>query len=206
MENKKRWNKIITNCGFGCNISSKAELLSRLTSAQSTATLSDTSVTKFERNKTINKVFGNSIKDTFKISNIDLIDDKNYLKVSASHNGYEKKLGCIHKREISINNLDGQLSGRDTIFKKKDGKPTNFDIRFHLTPNLTAVKTIGGNSVLIQLSKNKSLIFVTNGENIILEKGLFFGGNKILENTCITITGNLVNEDKIIHWEIKKKI
>ena len=28
--------KIITNCGFGCNISNKAELLSRLTSAQST--------------------------------------------------------------------------------------------------------------------------------------------------------------------------
>ena len=67
--------KIITNCGFGCNISKKAELLSRLTSAQSTLTINDTSVTKFERNKTINKIFGNSIKDNFKISNIDIFDN-----------------------------------------------------------------------------------------------------------------------------------
>ena len=43
--------KIITNCGFGCNISNKAELLSRLTSAQSTLCLNDTSVTKFERSR-----------------------------------------------------------------------------------------------------------------------------------------------------------
>ena len=57
--------KIITNCGFGSAISSKAELLSRLTSAQSTLTINDTSVSKFERNKTINRVFGNSIKKYF---------------------------------------------------------------------------------------------------------------------------------------------
>ena len=53
--------KIITNCGFGKNISSKAELISRLTASQSTLTINDTSITKFERNKLINKVFGNSI-------------------------------------------------------------------------------------------------------------------------------------------------
>ena len=49
-------NKIITNCGFGSQISKKAELLSRLTSAQSTLCLNDTSVTKFERNKLINNI------------------------------------------------------------------------------------------------------------------------------------------------------
>ena len=57
--------KIITNCGFGCNISPKAELLSKLTSAQSTLTINDTSVTRFERNKLINSIFGNSIKKFF---------------------------------------------------------------------------------------------------------------------------------------------
>ena len=71
--------KIITNCGFGSGISSKAELLSRLTSAQSTLTLDNTSVTKFERNKLINKIFGNSIKNTFKINNLDLIEEKKVL-------------------------------------------------------------------------------------------------------------------------------
>ena len=198
--------KIITNCGFGSNISSKAELLSRLTSAQSTLTLNDTSVTKFERNKFINRVFGNSIKNTFKINNLDFVEDKNQITFIASHNGYEKKFGCIHKREISIEKQNGKLIGSDEIIKKKDGKPLNYSLRFHLYPGLTAVKTMGGNSALIQISKNKSLIFTILDESILLEKSIFLGGNKILDNTCVTVSGNLVNKNKTIHWEIKKNI
>jgi len=198
--------KIITNCGFGSNISSKAELLSRLTSAQSTLTLDDTSVTKFERNKLINRVFGNSIKNTFKINNLDLVENKDQIKFIASHNGYEKKFGCTHKRELSIDKLNRKLIGCDEIIKKKDGRPLNYSLRFHLYPGLTAVKTMGGNSVLIQISKNKSLIFTVVDEPILLEKSIFLGGNKILDNTCITVFGNLVNKDKIIHWEIKQNI
>ena len=198
--------KIITNCGFGSNISSKAELLSRLTSAQSTLTLNDTSVTKFERNKLINKIFGNSIKNTFKINNYDTIDKKDKINFTASHNGYEKNYGCIHKRELLLDKAENKLSGTDEIKKRKDGKPINYNLRFHLYPGLTAVKTMSGNGVLIQISKNKSLLFTIKDESIILEKSIFLGGNKILDNTCITISGNLVNKDKIFRWEIKKNI
>ena len=65
---------------------------------------------------------------------------------------------------------------------------------------------MGGNSVLIQLSKNKSLIFTISNEPILVEKSIFLGGNKILDSVCITISGNLVNKNKTIHWEIKKNI
>ena len=122
----------------------------------------------------------------------------------ASHNGYEKKFGCIHKRQVTIDKKTQDLIGRDELIKEKDGKPLNYNIRFHLYPGLTAVKTMGGNSVLIQLTKNKSLIFTIKDEFITLEKSIFLGGNKILENTCVTVSGNLVNKDKIIHWELKK--
>ena len=198
--------KIITNCGFGSNISSKAKLLSRLTSAQSTLTLNDTSVTKFERNKLINRIFGNSIKNTFRVNNFDFVEDNNQIKFVASHNGYEKKFGCIHTRELSLDKLSGKLKGFDKIEKKKNGKPLNYNLRFHLYPGLTAIKTMGGNSVLIQISKNKSLMFTIKDEHILLEKSIFLGGNKILDNTCITISGNLVNKDKTIYWELKKNI
>jgi uncharacterized heparinase superfamily protein len=198
--------KIITNCGFGSNISKKAELLSRLTSAQSTVTINDTSVTKFERSKIINKIFGNSIKDTFKIFDVAYLENVNHTKLIASHDGYEKKFGCTHKREISIDKKTNNLLGIDELKKRKDGKPVNYSIRFHLCPGLSAVKTMSGNSVLIQLTKNKSLIFTINNESIILEKSIFLAKNKILENTCVTVSGNLVNKDKSIHWEIKKNI
>ena len=163
-------------------------------------------MTKFERNKLINRVFGNSIKNTFKVNNLDFIEDKDLVKFIASHNGYEKEFSCIHKREISVNKVNGKLIGKDEIIKKKNGRPINYSFRFHLYPGLTAVKTMGGNSVLIQISKNKSLIFTIIDESILLEKSIFLGRNKILDNTCITISGNLVNKDKTIRWEIKKNI
>ncbi len=38
------------------------------------------------------------------------------------------------------------------------------------------------------------------------DKKLVEKGKKILENTCITISGDLVNKDKSFNWEIRKKI
>ncbi len=198
--------KIITNCGFGHNISPKAELLSRLTSAQSTLTLNDTSVTKFERNRLVNKIFGNSIKNSFKISKHLFDENKDKIETEAIHNGYEKEFGCLYKRKILLEKSKNNLKGFDEIIKKKDNLTVNYCLRFHLYPGLTAVKTISGNSVLIQLSKNKSLIFTIKDENILLEKSIFLGGNKILNNTCVTVSGDLMNKNKIIQWEIKKNI
>ena len=63
-----------------------------------------------------------------------------------------------------------------------------------------------GNGALIQISKNKSLIFTVNDENLEIEKSIFLGGKKIIDSACITISGNLVNKNKTFNWEIKKSI
>ena len=198
--------KIITNCGFGNKISNKAELISRFTASQSTLTINDTSVTKFERNKLLNRIFGNSIKNTFKATEMNMKDNKNFSGCSTTHNGYEKNFSCIHKREIYLDKINNKLNGSDHIIKKSDGIPIRYVFRFHLDPDLTAVKTMGGNSALIQVSKNKSLIFTIKDEELEIEKSIFLGREKILDNTCITITGNLVNKSKSFNWEIRKRI
>ena len=198
--------KIITNSGFGINISKKAELLSRLTACQSTLNINETSVTKFEKNEIINKVFGNSIQDSFRSFDFFTKDEDGLLGCSASNNGYEKRFGCTHKREIFIEKKDNFLKGTDYIFKIRDGYPIRYDFRFHINPELNVVKTMSGNSALIQISKNKSLIFTISDGNIEIEKSIFLGGKKIIENACITISGNLVNKNKIFNWEIRKNI
>ena len=198
--------KIISNSGFGDNISTKAELLSRLTACQTTLTLNDTSVTKFERNKLINRVFGNSIKNSFKTYDLDTQNEKGKISCSAIHNGYEKNFGCTHKREICLDKENNYLKGCDYIFKKKDGVPIRYVFRFHMNPELEVVKTMSGNSALIKISKNKSLIFTIYDEILNIEKSIYLGKKKILDSTCITISGNLVNKDKSFNWEIKKSI
>ena len=198
--------KIITNSGFGSQISNRAEALSRLTACQSTLSINDTSVTKFEKSEMINKVFGSSIKDTFKSFEFSSKDENGLKGCLSSNNGYEKKFGCTHKREIYIDKENNYLKGVDHIIKAKDGYPIRYAFRFHINPELSVVKTMSGNSALIQVSKNKSLIFTVNGENLEIEKSIFLGGKKIIDNTCITISGNLVNKNKTFNWEIKKNI
>ena len=163
-------------------------------------------MTKFERSKLINKIFGNSIKNTFKISKHFFDENKDKIETGAIHNGYEKEFGCLYKRKILIEKTKNNLKGFDEIIRNKDNKTVNYCLRFHLYPGLTAVKTMSGNTVLIQLSKNKSLIFTIKDEKIFLEKGIFLGSNKILNNTCVSVTGNLINKSKVIQWEIKKNI
>ena len=198
--------KIITNSGFGNHISKKAELLSRLTACQSTLTINETTVTKFERNEMINKVFGNSIKNSFKSFDFIKKNENDLIGCSASNNGYERNFGCIHKREVYISKKDNFLKGTDHILKAKDGFPIRYAFRFHINPELNVVKTMSGNSALIQISKNKSLLFSVSNENLQIEKSIFLGDKKIIDGTCITISGNLVNKNKIFNWVIKKNI
>ncbi len=197
--------KIITNCGFGNNISKKAILLSRLTSAQSTLCLNDTSVVNLERNKILNSVFDNTIKGNFEVFDVKYEESEKNLKSSASHNAYEKNIGYIHKRTIELQKDNNSLYGSDELINKYSREDVRYDIRFHLYPGISAVQTMGGNSVLIQIKKNKSLMFTSKGQKLFIEKSIFLAGNKILNNLCITISGNIINETKIINWQIEKK-
>ena len=199
--------KIITNCGFGNKISKKAELISRLTSAQSTLCLGDSSVVKFERNDLINKAFGATITSTFKVFDFSIDDNTDFMILSAKHNAYENSFNYVHQRIIKIDKKNSNLLGEDNLFSTGKNKKilNNYSIRFHLYPGVNAVQTMGKNSVLIQIEKNKSLIFATSGDNLILEKSIFLGRNQIINNFCITICGSLNNsENKNINWELKK--
>ena len=198
-------NKIITNCGYGNRISKKIEQISRLTSAQSSVTVNDTSVTKFEKNKLINVVFGSAIKNSFKVFDFNFEENNNFFSLSAKHNAYENNFGYTHKRLIKIAKKNGDLTGEDSLISVRNTIIENaYNIRFHLYPGITAIQTMGGKTILIQIQKNKSLIFSTNGDNLSIEKSVFLGKNKMINNFCINISGSIKNINKKIEWEFKK--
>ncbi len=198
--------KIITNSGFGVNISRKARLLSRFTSSQSALCLNDTSIVGFEKSNMMNKAYGFLIKREFNISNFEHKNDSNEIQVGASHDAYLKNFGCMHNRTLSIDKINNKIVGQDKLLQRSIKSKIKYDIRFHLYPGLTAVQTLGGNTLLIQINKNKALLFSTNGESLKIEKGIFFGGQKVLNNYCIVISGIMESNEKTIDWEIKKKI
>ena len=180
--------------------------MSRFTSSQSTLCLNDTSIVGFEKSNIMNKAYGFLIKRNFKILNLENKNDLNKIQIRASHDAYVKNFDCIHNRSISIDKIHNKIVGEDRIVRKVINPKVKYDIRFHLYPGLTAVQTLGGNTLLIQINKNKALLFSTNEKNLKIEKSIFFGGHKVLDNYCILISGIMENNVKTINWEILKKM
>ena len=198
--------KIITNSGYGVNISNKARLLSRFTSSQSTLCLNDTSIVGLEKSNMMNKAYGFLIKRDFKILNVETKNELSEIQVKAGHDAYFKNFGCIHSRSIGIDKTNSKIFGQDNLIQKNVYTKIKYDIRFHLYPGLTAVQTIGGNTLLIQVNKNKALLFSSNEKNLKIEKSIFFGAHKVLNNYCILISGTMEGNEKTINWEIIKQL
>jgi len=196
--------KIITNCGYGRKISKKIQLLSKFTSAQSTLCINNTSVVKFKKNSLINKAYGSTISNSFKIFDVDRLEDKTNVTVSATHNAYLDKFGYLHKRTIKFFKKNNDIVGNDHLIKKNGSSNVEFSIRFHLYPGINTVQTISGRSILLQVNKKKSWVFSSENQKIAIEKSLFLGGNSALNNQCIVIYGNTKDEDVNIEWKLKK--
>ena len=196
--------KIITNCGYGRKISKKIQLISKFTSAQSTLCINNTSVVKFKKNSLVNKAYGSTITNSFKIFDVEREEDKTNIIISATHNAYLDRYGYLHKRTIKFFKKNNDIVGNDNLIKKNGSSNVDFSIRFHLYPGINTVQTLSGKSILLQINKKKSWVFSAENQKINIEKSLFLGGNKALNNQCIVIYGNTKDEDVNIEWKLKK--
>ena len=196
--------KIITNCGYGRKISNKIQILSKFTSGQSTLCIDDTSVVKFKKSNLINKAYGSTISNSFKIFDVERKEDKINIEVSATHNAYLEKFGYLHKRKINFCKKNNDIEGSDYLIKKSGSSNVKFSIRFHLYPGINTIRTLSGKSILLQTNENRSWVFSSEELAIDLEKSLFFGKNKALNNKCIVIYGKTMDRDVNINWKLKK--
>ena len=198
--------KVICNSGYGKYLSPKLTSLSRSTASHSTLYINDTSSCIFQKNKFINKVYGNSLVEEHKVIKKSYIEEKDFYSITASHNGYEKKFGYIHTRSIKILKKEDKIFGHDELKKTKNySNPLIYFIRFHIYPNIKIVKTKAGNSILISLSNGEGWLLQNQTNSFQIEKDIFFGKkNKIINNESVAISGNINKEVISIKWLIER--
>ena len=110
----------------------------------------------------------------------------------------------IHHENIEFDIDKCILFGKEKLIKKKNFKVTNFEIRFHLLPNIKVTKLQDNKSVLIEL-ENSGWRFFSKDGLIGVETGLYFGDkNKYIENQNIFISGITQNNEQLIEWQISK--
>ena len=192
--------KLISNSGYFSNKQNKLNKLSKSTALQSTLVIEDYSSCSFKKLKSL----GYLVDQGLKIMNKNIVFEDNYWKISASHDGYLKKFGSIHNREIEFYPEQTKFIGTDKIVRKNKDQNVKFDIRFHLDPDSKVMKTQDNRSILIEL-ENEGWKFSCDKFNINIDNGLYFGNkNSYKENHNIFISGITHETEQVIKWEITR--
>ena len=191
--------KLITNSGYFSDKNNKFNKLSKSTALHSTLILEDYS--SCSSKKINNNVI---VEKGLKVLKKKIVFEKNYWKIIGSHDGYLKKFGTIHEREIEFYPEQNKFVGQDKILRKNSNKVIKFDIRFHLYPDSKVMKTQDNKSILIEL-EDQGWKFSCDNLDINIDNSLYFGNkNSYKSNQNIFISGMNKENEQIIKWEIIK--
>lgn len=191
--------KIFTNSGYYRN-NRKLNEISKSTAVHNTLVINDTSSCKFKKNLKSNL----EIQSGLKIFKKKIIYEKNYWKITASHDGYMKRYNLLHERDIEFYPNENKLVGLDKIIGKKITPNLKFEIRFHLNPLSKVMKTQDNKSIFIDID-SEGWKFTCNDYEINIDNGLYFGKKNIYtENQNILVSGFTSSKGNEIKWEISK--
>ena len=191
--------KLISNCGHYDGKNNKLVELSKSTATHSTLVIDDNSSCHYK------KYDGSYlVNDGLKILKKNIVYEKNYWKINASHDGYYKKYNAIHERGVEFYPEQFKFIGTDKILNKKLNLNIKFDIRFHLEPGVKLMKTQDNKAILIELD-DEGWKFTCNNFDINIDNGLYFGKkNSCTQNQNIFISGITNNQNEKIVWELSK--
>jgi len=192
--------KLICNSGYFQNFKHQLNELSKSSAVNSTLILDDRSSCKFKKAQDSSS----KISQGLKIVKKNIVFEKNYWKINASHDGYLKQYGIIHDREIEFYPEQTKFIGHDKIISKRNFQNLKFEIRFHLEPNTKVMKTQDNKSILIDID-GEGWKFNSNNNDINIDNGLYFGKkNSFIDNQNIFISGMTSEENQTIKWQFTK--
>ena len=192
--------KLISNCGYYDNKNIKLNELSKSTATHSALIIDDHSSCHFKKINKDNVI----LNDELKILKKNIVFEKKYWKINASHSGYQKKYNLIHEREIEFYPEKNKFIGTDKILNKQSNFNIKFDIRFHLEPTVKFMKTQDNKTILIEL-ENEGWKFTCDNFDINIDNGLYFGNkNSYTQNQNIFISGIANNQNENINWQLTK--
>ena len=191
--------KLISNCGHYDSKNSKLVELSRSTATHSTLVIDDNSSCHYKK---IDKDY--FVNDGLRILKKNIVFEKNYWKINAAHDGYQKKYKIIHERDIEFYPEQFRFVGTDKILNKKANLNIKFNVRFHLVPDVKLIKTQDNKTILIEL-EDEGWKFTCDNYDINIDNGLYFGNkNSYTQNQNIFISGTTSNQNENIVWQLNK--
>jgi uncharacterized heparinase superfamily protein len=196
--------RLVVNCG-GPGPSPTPmpeELVSalRTTAAHSTVTIADTNSTAILADGSL----GKGVTDVI----IDRSERNDSSRLEASHDGYLRSFGLLHRRVLVLGNDGKELRGTDELVAKarrraRDGTP--FAIRFHLAHGIEPTITADGMGAILRSPGAPPWNFRSRGAAIGVEESLMVDGRGIPHRTMqLVINGEAAASGAEVHWQFRR--
>jgi uncharacterized heparinase superfamily protein len=196
--------RLVVNCGgpgpFPSNLSPELVQALRTTAAHSTLVLSDTNSTNIQPDGSL----GKGVEDV----TIDRSDDNDASRLEASHDGYVRAFGLVHKRSIMLGNDGKEMRGADQLSAKgrrKIRESVAYAVRFHLAPGVEVTTTADGMGAILRSRDAPPWNFRCRGGNLTIEESLWIDGRGALQRASqIVVVGEISGLGGDIGWQFRR--
>ncbi len=196
--------RLVINCGGPAPLATGLpdELVQalRTTAAHSTLTLDDTNSTAILADGSIGKG-----ADDVTVSRS---EDNDSSRLEASHDGYVRGFGLVHKRSLMLGNDGKELRGADQLIAKgrrkiRDAAP--YAVRFHLAPGVEPTLTADGMGAILRSPAAPPWNFRCRGANLGIEESVMIDGRgDAIATTQLVITGEVAAIGGEIAWQFRR--
>ncbi len=120
--------------------------------------------------------------------------------LEASHDGYRKPFGAVHRRRLYLAESGEDIRGEDAI---EATEPLAYTLRFHLHPAVTANLQQDGEAVLLRLPSGGGWRLRAEGARMTLEESVYLGGTDPKRCEQVVLTG-FADGPQHLKWAISK--
>ena len=196
--------RLIVNCGGPGPLPTALpdELVEglRTTAAHSTLVLSDTNSTNILPDGSL----GKGVEDVA----IERSEDNDASRLEASHDGYIRAFGMIHKRSLMLGNDGKELRGADQLIakgRKKIRETAPYAVRFHLAPGVEPTTTADGMGAILRSKGAPPWNFRCRGGSLTTEESLWIDGRGQPQRTSqLVIVGEISSLGGEIGWQFRR--
>jgi uncharacterized heparinase superfamily protein len=196
--------RVVVNCGGPAALPTDLpdELVQGLatTAAHSTLVLADTNSTNILADGSL----GKGVEDV----TIDRSEDNDASRLEATHDGYVRAFGMVHKRSLMLGNDGKELRGADQLIargRKKIRESAPYAVRFHLAPAIEVTTTADGMGAILRSRGVPPWNFRCRGGSLNVEESLWIDGRgRPQQTTQLVIVGEVSALGGEIGWQFRR--
>ena len=198
--------RLVVNCGAPDSVRPDTREAGRATAAHSTLTVDDTSSCRFATHAGLQRWMNDQILAGPAVVTAERLHEDGLTTLKLSHDGYLKRFGLIHTRELSLFTDGMSLEGRDALEFTGKGRPDAipYALRFHLHPSVKARLVGEDQAVLLDLPGGEQWLFRADGP-LALEPSILFaasGGPRPSRQIRVAV---VADGQQVIHWAFGRR-